>query len=834
MHRLRDVLRYVLNPRSRLARVEGYPPGRIDAGMHRSRLRARDVLGNAPLMFGSLIVLALFVLVLFGPAWAPENPYVSSRHVVPHYDAQQKVKVDPPLPPSTLYVLGTDRWGNDLLSLLMHGARNTLIACSFITMVRVLLGLILGAVAGWNEGSLVDRLVMGTVGVTTAVPVLISSMILIYGLDIRRGLLVFIVALSAVGWTEIAQYIRGEFLVLRKAPYIDGARSVGLGGPGIVVRHILPNILPQLLVISFLEMAAVMMLLGELGFVGVYIGGGSRIVQEIDPSRSVEYTLIEVPEWGAMLADGYRWLRSRPFVIMPPAVAFFISVVGFNALGEGLRRLVEKRSLNTAFLLRPSMLGIVAALVAATVFILNNTGPAPWFARVAGAFDGERAYEHVRMLAQMEGRGAGQPGGEQAAAYITDRFREYGLEPGWKDASYVYPLPVRLVRPVTQPRLELVGEDGSVQQSFQHQVDFGFLTAGHGGSGQVEAALCFLSLARQDLAAEDYRGLDLRDRIVLVDRASAPPDLETEVLIRGARGILWVVGEGVDVHSQMRVDGQEALLRPQIPIFRIRPQVADALLAGQGLTWSSLLAGEPVAEEHGPGWAARDLSVRVRMDLALDAPQQVEVPCLLGYKPGSDLNLANELIVLYAGYDGLGVDPDGTIYSGAVQDASGVGMLLELARLWHDQALDARRPVLFVAWGADRLDASAAELFFRDDENLRYLPAQRAGRPTMLVQLAGLGAGGDQLCFHPGSSRRLVELFEAAASDVGTAAGCTQTGQGADVFVTRSVAEIHIAWDGASLPADEDSLARIDVDQLQAAGEVLSLALTRAARQTRY
>ncbi len=398
----------VLNPRSnlqKLGRPEPEPEqtaaGSAPAGA-RGRIRPRDLFFNLPLLFGFFIVLGLFLIVLFGPVWAPNNPYIGGQHIVPHYDFAREEFISPPLPPSEEFPLGTDRWGNDLLSLLMHGARNTLVACSFITMVRIALGLILGGIAGWNEGGTSDQLIMGSIGVITSVPTLISSMILIFALDIRRGLPVFIIALSVIGWAEIAQYIRSEFMVLRQMPYIEGAQATGLTGLGIAVRHIVPNILPQLLVITFLEMGAVMMLLGELGFVGVYIGGGTTFAREIDPFTVQILTVVEVPEWGAMLAEGFRWLRSKPFVVFPPAAAFFLAVVGFNSLGEGLRRLIEGSSINTSFLLKKRMVLVLAALVLATIFILNNTGAAPWFAKVAGAYRGGAAYEHVEALAEME------------------------------------------------------------------------------------------------------------------------------------------------------------------------------------------------------------------------------------------------------------------------------------------------------------------------------------------------------------------------------------------------------------------------------------------------
>ena len=269
----------LLNPRAKLASLSHTDVSAWeDPAMAGNRIRLGHVFANFPLMFGGLIVLGLFLLVLFGPLWAPINPYIAGQHVVPHFDAETGEWVQPPLSPSAKYPLGTDQWGNDILSMLMYGARNTLIAGAFVTMTRVLLGLALGSLAGWNENKFADRLIMGTSGVIMAVPILISSMILVYALDIRRGLPVFIVALSVIGWTEIAQYIRGEFLIIRKMPYIEGARAVGANDLGIAVRHALPNLLPQLLVIIFLEFGAVLLLMGELAFIGVFIGGGSRIV----------------------------------------------------------------------------------------------------------------------------------------------------------------------------------------------------------------------------------------------------------------------------------------------------------------------------------------------------------------------------------------------------------------------------------------------------------------------------------------------------------------------------------------------------------------------------
>lgn len=840
---LKDVLAKLLNPRSRLDGVASFSRS-LDNGevpaMSGGRIRARDIFGNLPLMLGIIIVLSLFILVLYGPAIAPQNPYIAGQHIVPHFDREKNEFIRPPLEPSPEYPLGTDQWGADILSLLLHGARNTLIACAFITMVRVLLGLVLGAVAGWNEGATIDRTIMGIIGAIASLPLLISTIILLYALDIRRGLLVFIVALSVMGWTEIAQFIRSEFMVLRKMPYIEGAKATGLNGLQIAVRHVLPNVLPQLLVISFLEMGAVLMLLGELAFAGVFIGGGSRIdlTEPLGPTRI--FTLAEVPEWGAMLADGFRWLRSKPFIVFPPAMAFFVAVVGFNSLGEGLRRLIEKQSLNTAFLLRKRMLGVVAVLTLATVFIMNNTGAAPWFAKVAQAYDSSRVYDHVAALAVMDGRSVAQPGGVEAANYIAAKFEEFGLEPGAKGSTYFHTIKTSLVQPTAQPALVLLDGAGETIAEFRHQLDFGFMIEGHGGSGEVTAPLTFVGFSRQKVDWQEFSGLDLRGRIVLLDQDNAPASFATEAMIRGALGVIWMSGDGRDdIRSQIQLayPDQDYLRLPQLPIFRVRPYVAASFLAVDDLTPENVMDAEPT--QSGPGWFTHDLTAVVRMSVALSEPVVTQVPSVMGYIPGSDLDIADELVVLYTTYDGLGTDPDGTVYPAASQGSSGVGLLLELARLWQEQGLDTRRTTLFVAWGGAQLDESGVKEWLEDDFSFRHMRTQAVNSrviPTILMQLDQVGLGDDVLLIHPQSNKDLAELIIETSQETGLAvSAAADTKEFANSRISnRAPVWIALKWAGPNLLPTEDTAAAIDREKLQDLGQVLALMLTNVARETDY
>jgi ABC-type dipeptide/oligopeptide/nickel transport system permease subunit len=107
-------------------------------------------------------------------------------------------------------------------------------------------------------------------------------------------------------------------------------------------------------------MGAVLILMAELGFLGVFIGGANRIQTDIFAPVMI---FPDTPEWGAMLSEGFRYLRSKPFIVIGPAMAFFISIVGFNSLGEGLRALFEATSINTAFLLKKRFLLLVGGAV---------------------------------------------------------------------------------------------------------------------------------------------------------------------------------------------------------------------------------------------------------------------------------------------------------------------------------------------------------------------------------------------------------------------------------------------------------------------------------------
>jgi hypothetical protein len=627
-------------------------------------------------------------------------------------------------------------------------------------------------------------------------------------------------------------------LVIREMPYIEGARAVGLNNLQTIVRHALPNVLAQILIMTFLEMGTVLILLAELGFLGVYIGGGTNFTADIFDSGGPEL-LNEVPEWGALVSIGAPYLRSYPYMVLAPASAFFIAVAGLNALGEGLRQAVERSAVSTNFLLRREMILVVAAFMAVTALVVKYTGPSLSYNRVAAAFDGPAAFDYAAALREMGDQGVGQPGSEAAAAYIEEQFKQIGLQPGWKvgiNSNYIYRTMETVVRPSTQPQLALIHEDGSIQQSFQHQIDFSYSIDGHGGSGKASAPLTFLAFqsGQFSLAADDYdpaqfAGLAVRGRIMLLVENNAPDYVAAELLRRGAQGILWVTADPDSIRSQIQLaDPAKSYLRhPTLPIFRVSTAVANTLLAPENNTITQLIVDSAAADQNGAGWFAHDLATQVSLSLQLATPQEVEIPHVMGFLPGYDDDLADQLVIVFATFDGLGGEMTGTAVPTANDGSASLGVMIAMARLWEAQNLDPRRSVLFIAWGSGQLDESGAAEFLEDNDHFRKLSARVNTpllQPVLLFQLGPLGGADQAVVLDPASDAGLLKLWQGATAvtDLPVMVGNTSnSGLVTNLIPTLAVHE-------------ENDPTQLDAGKLAQVGQTLTLSLIRILRQVNY
>jgi len=828
------ILRRILNPSIDPSNLPTASPAQD--GPPARPIRIQQILLNVPLVLGGFIVLMLFIGVLFGPIMAPKNPYLSGRHVTEYVDGEL---FSPPFPPSSQYPLGTDELGRDTLSMLLYGTRNTLVAAAFVTLARLTVGLFLGGLSGWNEGKLIDRLVMGAIQMLISLPMLLLATILILAFDIRRGLPVFVFALCAVGWGEIAQYVRAEFIQIKEQPYVESARAIGLNALELAVRHVLPNVLPTLVVITLLEMGAVLMVLGELGFVGVYIGGGTS-VQVGDVTQEQYFTM---PEWGAMMAGSRRWARAKPWMVLSPAVAFFLSVTGFNLLGEGLRRLIDQGIFNTARLLSWRAIVAAALITSASIYVIMTLGPAPSYKHLAQQVDEASLIDHVTALAaqEMNGREPGSPEAERAAKYIAGVFENYGLSGPL--GTRLQEVEFTLARPTAPSELALVNEDGEIVTAFARWADYSETVEHHGGSGEAEAPVTLVvfpadgpNQIRGEERYADFRGLDLRDRIAMALSGNAPVDFSTEALIRGAEGVL-IISSDMTPRNQIRPGSHQE--HPTLPVFRITPQTANAVLAGNRLDVEAIHEKAQDVKDEAAAWSAQALDARMRMTVELAPPETVTAYNVIGLIRGSDAALDNELVIVSCHYDGRGRGPEGTLYPGANGNASGVAAMLEIIRQWSEQEFQPRRSVLFSAWAGGELPYSGAHAF-RDQST--FLSRYDISTAVHLDRLGG--SDGDSLVVRKlGKRDNVYDLLIGSADRL-------------DLQVTEGLALRHhyqllftgeqgdrhgglygsliVTWGDPEPKLEADTVDRLDGEHLRQATEAINLTLITAAHEPRY
>jgi peptide/nickel transport system permease protein len=697
-------------------------------------------------IIGSVLVVLLLLVVVLGPELAPHNPYLVKR--IQYIDGEI---YKAPFPPSDLYPLGTDDQGRDQLSLLLYGARVTLVMAFVATVVRLLLGLILGIFAGWWPGSLFDRAVTAITELLAAIPGLILAMLIVFAIGVRQGQVAFIAALSLVGWGEVAQIVRGHVLTIRNKLYITAARSVGLNSANILSRHVLPNLLPALLALAALEMGAAMLLLGELGFVQLFIGGGTSV---FNLAQMEMQHYFDVPDWGAMLGSSWRWFRSYPWFPLAPALAFFVAILGFNLFGLGLQRFIERGRFHPSGLSVLRFLLAVAVLLLGARALLQNAGIEAQFEQLAGQFNVERARDDIAYLTQpeLEGRPTGGIGADRAADYIVSQFDQAGLTtmagltPSTTDNSYFQTYTAIRGRVTDAPALEVLNAGGEPQLQLTGGVSFDPWQAFH-AEGSIEAELVVVSTGSR----EEVIGLGEAILLVLDPQADVYHPW-TGYMPFG--GVLRLVPDEELAHDDQAPPFEPTSYAavtslPSFPNLLIGESAARQILAQVGedleeLT-AAMKAGEQVILHTG-------LQVRVTYGLVYE---EIPANSVVGYIPGLDIESRGERILVAATYTGP-PPQDGAIFPGADENASGVAVLLEMARLLHDLEFVPKRTVVFAAF--DEMGGS---------EFLNYpaLPTTRSDVWTVVI-LDGVGAGEPilaQLEAGPG----LARAFEQSARRFG-------------------------------------------------------------------
>jgi peptide/nickel transport system permease protein len=286
------------------------PASRRQAKLGQMWLAWLRIRRNRLAMAGLIIVGILFLVALLAPWIAPHDPFVQNLGN----------RLKPPGTPG--YWLGTDDFGRDILSRIIHGARITLYIIALVAVTAPVLGLLVGTVAGYF-GGWIDAVLMRLTDIFLAFPRLILALALVAVLG--PGIENAVLAIALTAWPPYARVARAETLTVRNSDYIAAIRLQGASAPRIIAGHVVPMCLPSVIIRVTLDMAGVILIAAGLGFLGL----------GVQPP---------LPEWGLMISSGRKFLFEQWWVATMPGLAIFLVSLGFNLLGDGLRDVLDPRS----------------------------------------------------------------------------------------------------------------------------------------------------------------------------------------------------------------------------------------------------------------------------------------------------------------------------------------------------------------------------------------------------------------------------------------------------------------------------------------------------------
>ncbi|SEQ92204.1 peptide/nickel transport system permease protein [Faunimonas pinastri] len=286
------------------------PASRRQARLGRAYASWTRFASNRLALVGLAILVLLLLVAVFAGLIAPDSPVVGGD-----------LRTARLLPPSAAHVFGTDDQGRDIFSRIVFGSRLTLMIVFLVAIIAAPVGLLMGTVAGY-AGGWVDATLMRITDIFLSFPKLVLALAFVAALG--PGIENAVLAIAITSWPPYARIARAETLAIRNSDFIAAVQLMGASPVRIVLRHVVPLCLSSLIIRVTLDMAGIILTAAGLGFLGL----GAQ-----PPS----------PEWGAMIADGRRFVLDQWWVAAAPGAAIFIVSLAFNLLGDGLRDALDTR-----------------------------------------------------------------------------------------------------------------------------------------------------------------------------------------------------------------------------------------------------------------------------------------------------------------------------------------------------------------------------------------------------------------------------------------------------------------------------------------------------------
>jgi len=268
----------------------------------------KDGLKNKTFCIGFFIFISVLFIAIFADIIAP-------------YSYDEMEIINKLTSPNQQHLFGTDRYGRDVFSRIVFGSRIALKVGLIVVIIESVIGISLGLLAGYY-GGVTNKIILFVTDLTWSMPPIILALAIITMLG--PSLNNVVISIAIVSWAQFTRIVRAKTQSLKNMPFVEAARAFGENDLNIILRYILPNVMPSIIVITTLALPSAILLTSSLGFLGL----GAQP---------------PLPDWGVILSNGIPFIRKAPWITIFPGLAIAYTVLGFNLIGEGLRDILDPK-----------------------------------------------------------------------------------------------------------------------------------------------------------------------------------------------------------------------------------------------------------------------------------------------------------------------------------------------------------------------------------------------------------------------------------------------------------------------------------------------------------
>lgn len=646
---------------------------------------------NLPLILGGIVIGIIVLVMIFPEKFTSYNPYVIEG-IKTKVQRNAPLSIEgAPFAPSSENILGTDQLGRDILSLIIYGTRLTIGLGLFVVVGRFLVALPLGIAAGFGNG-LCKSIINIFNLIFSAIPALLISLLILNisfftGLAKSESILAFVIVLTTVGFGKLAELIRERVEGILSKPFITGEKAIGKSNVQIAIRNVLPHLAPELIVLIFIEVALALSMIMELGFFGVYVGN-LRILADGNLPLNISFE----PEWASMLSTSLTYVNKAPWMVISSAVTFFISILGFNLFGEGLREKLQKKGFKVKINVTSKKIfkPIAIALVAAIALGLFNQG--------IKIYNNKNSENKLESILNWEFKDQVLVGSEEAD-YTANKLKESLQNIGFNALGEDFIQQYKISNMAAVNNYTFTTKNSSEEKKFILGEDFSIIT-----SKNISLTGELYDARELDIFnIMDYSAFD--DKFILLDE-----EVYSREVIKDFNNIIKNKSKALGVIDIVKKEDK-------------LPVAINSEILNDSLIYVSRNSSEKLIEQT-------EISIDIELKELFGQGNNV-----VGILPGTNPSLSKEVIMISMGYNYFADDKESGIEK--------IKMMLETAQKLYDNKKNQGRSIIIAFWDGNMKEEGSGVKNYVDN------PLKTLNNIVINIDLTNMDIKGDTIVLDP-------------------------------------------------------------------------------------